>query len=138
MAVGGAWRRARRRPRAWAAAALVFIAAEAAVERFTVRPEAATICFLALEILLLDGAIGWGTVVALVLIQIVWANVHALSVLGLVPLGAELGSALAARWLPLPEAWRASSRRSPEETLRLAAAPPGVSRAVAATPLGLG
>src|SRR5262249_13774310 len=132
------YRLARRRLPAWAAAALVFIAAEAAVERFTVRPEAATICFLALEILMLDGAIGWGTVVALVLIQIVWANVHALSVLGLVPLGAELGRALAAHWLPLREAWRAASRRSREETRRLAVATAGVALAGAATPFGLG
>ena len=132
-----AYRLARRRLPAWAAAGLVFIAAEAAVERFTVRPEAATLCFLALELLLLDGAVGWGTVVALVLIQIVWANVHALAVLGLIPLGAELGGALAARWLPMPEAWRRASSRSPEETRRLAVATAGVALAGAVTPFGL-
>src|SRR5262249_14980601 len=132
-----AYRLARRRLPAWGAAALVFIIAEAAVERFTVRPEAATICLLALEILLLDGAIGWGTVVALVLIQIVWANMHALSVLGLTRLGAELGGALAARWLPLPGAWRAASRRPREEMRRLAVATAGVALAAAATPFGL-
>src|SRR5438093_4795520 len=41
---------ARRRLPAWAAAALVFLAAEAAVERFVVRPEAVTFCFLALAL----------------------------------------------------------------------------------------
>ncbi len=132
-----AYRLARRSLPAWAAAALVFVAAEAAVERFTIRPEAATLCFLAVELLLLDGVIRWRTVVALVGLQIVWANMHALSVLALVPLGAELGSALAARWLPLPAAWHAASARAPDEIRRLAFAVVGVALAGAITPFGL-
>ena len=78
-------------------------------------PKRRPCCFLAVELLLLDGVIRWSTVVALVGLQIVWANMHALSVLALVPLGAELGGALAARWLPLPAAWRAASARAPDE-----------------------
>ncbi len=80
-----AYRLARRRLPAWAAAILVFLAAEAAVERFTVRPEAATFCLLAVQLLLLDGAVGWGTVAALVGVQVMWANLHALSALGSSP-----------------------------------------------------
>ena len=81
------YRLTRRHLPSWAAAVVVFLAAQAAVERFTVRPEAATLCLLALQLLLLDGAIGWSTVVALVGLQIVWANVHALSILGLIQIG---------------------------------------------------
>ena len=73
IAFACAYRLARRYLPAWAAASLVFVAAEAAVERFTIRPEAATLCVLAVELLLLDGAISWGTVVALVVLQIVRA-----------------------------------------------------------------
>ena len=131
-----AYRLARRHLPAWAAAAFVFVAAEAAVERFTVRPEAATLCFLAVELLLLDGAVGWNVVAALVLLQVVWANVHALAILGLAPLGAELAGALAARWLPMPAGWRAASSRSRDEIRRLAVATAGVALAGAATPLG--
>jgi hypothetical protein len=89
-----AWRLARRHLPAWAAAIIVFLAAEAAVERFTARPEAATLCLLAVELLLLDGRLTRGKAVALALLQLLWANVHALSVLGLVPLGAELAAVL--------------------------------------------
>ena len=119
------------------AAVLVFLAAEAAVERFTVRPEAATLAFLALELLLLDGAIGWGTAIALVAMQVVWANVHALSILGLVPLAAELAGAAAARWLPLPAGWKSASRRSDAEIGRLAVAAAGALLAQVATPFGV-
>jgi hypothetical protein len=132
-----AYRLARRRLPAWAAAVVVFLVAEAAVERFTVRPEAVTLLFLAVELLLLDGAVGWGTVAALVALQVAWANLHALSVLGLVPLGAELAGALAATWLPLPEGWRAASRRPGAEVGRIAVTAAGTMLAEAATPFGL-
>ena len=131
-----AYRLARRRLPAWAATFIVFLAAEGAVERFTVRPEAATLCLLAVQLLLLDGAVGWGTVAALVGIQLVWANLHALSVLGLVPLGAELVCALAAAWLPLPTGWQVASRRQRAEVRRLAIAAVGAVLAEAATPFG--
>ena len=131
-----AYRLARRRLPAWAATFIVFLAAEGAVERFTVRPEAATLCLLAVQLLLLDGAVGWGTVAALVGIQVVWANLHALSVLGLVPLGAELVGALAAAWLPLPTGWQVASRRQRAEVRRLAIAAVGAVLAEAATPFG--
>src|SRR5262249_19414573 len=136
-AFGCAYRLARRRLPAWAAAGILFLAAEAAVERFTVRPEAATFFLLAVQLLLLDGPIGWGTVAALVGLQVAWANLHALSVLGLVPLAAELGRALAAAWLPLPAGWRAASRRPPAEVTRIAVATAGAALAEMATPFGI-
>lgn len=132
-----AWRLARRHLPAWAAAIIVFLAAEAAVERFTARPEAATLCLLAVELLLLDGRLTRGKAVALALLQLLWANVHALSVLGLVPLGAELAAALAARWLPLPAGWREASRRDHDEIRRLALVTTCAILAQAATPFGV-
>ncbi len=129
---------ARRRLPAWGAAALVVLAAQAAVERFTVRPEAATFLLLATYLLVLDRAtLGLRALVALVVLQAVWANLHALSVLGLVVLGAELVSAAAARWLPLPPGWRHASRRDGRAVAGLAAATAGAIAAEAATPFGL-
>src|SRR5439155_246019 len=125
---------ARRRLPAWGAAALVVLAAQAAVERFTVRPEAATFLLLATYLLVLDRAsLGLRALVALVVLQAVWANLHALSVLGLVVLGAELVSAAAARWLPLPAGGRSASRRDARAVARLAAATAAAIAAEAAT-----
>jgi hypothetical protein len=131
------WALARRYLPAWAAAAVVYLAAAAAVERFTVRPEAATLCLLAVEMLLLDGRMSRGRAIALVVLQVLWANVHALSVLGLVPLGAELSGALAARWLPLPAGWRLASRRTTNELGLLAVVLVCAILAQAATPFGI-
>jgi len=129
---------ARRRLPAWAAALLVVLAAETAVERFTVRPEAATICFLALYLVVLDGAtLGMPGLAALVLLQVLWANLHALSVLGLVALGAKLAGAAAGLWLPLPEGWRRASRRDAATVARLGAATAVAIAAQIATPFGL-
>src|SRR5204863_513627 len=95
----------------------------AAVERFTVRPEAATFLLLATYLLVLERAtLGLRALAALVVLQVVWANLHALSVLGLVVLGAELASVAAARWLPLPPGWRHASRRDGRAVAGLAAA----------------
>lgn len=88
---------ARRRLPAWAAAAVTALAAATAVERFTVRPEAATLGLLGLYVLVLDRPLTWPRAVALVAVQILWANTHALSILGLVPLGAALAAGLVAR-----------------------------------------
>ncbi|HWP66558.1 MAG TPA: hypothetical protein VNO26_11650, partial [Candidatus Limnocylindria bacterium] len=88
---------ARRRMPGWAAAALTALAAVTAAERFTVRPEAATLAFLGVYVLLLDRPLTWTRAACMVGLQVVWANVHALSVLGLVPLGATLLAALMAR-----------------------------------------
>jgi hypothetical protein len=66
-----------------------------------------------------------------------WANLHALSALGLVPLGAALAGALAAAWLPLPAGWRAASRRPRAEVGRIAVAAAGAVLAEAATPFGV-
>src|SRR5262245_35924360 len=97
---------ARRRAPAWAAAGLTALAATVAAERFTVRPEAVTLGLLGVYLLLLDRPLTWARAVLLVGLQVVWANTHALSVLGLVPLGATLVAALASRWFargePIP------------------------------------
>jgi len=132
-----AWRLARRHVPTWAAVVLVVLAAEAALERFTVRPEAATLCLLAVELLLLDGRITRGKAIALAVLQPIWANVHALSVLGLIPLAAELGGALAARWLPLPAGWRGASHRDPDEVRRLGLVTAFAVVAQALTPFGV-
>src|SRR6185295_6319517 len=79
---------ARRRMPAWAAAALTALAAVVAAERFTVRPEAVSLCLLGVYLLLLDRPLTWARAAALIGLQILWANMHALSVLGLVPIGA--------------------------------------------------
>src|SRR5262249_4055893 len=103
---------ARRRVPAWAAAVLVYLAAEAAVERFTIRPEAVPLALVSLFLLALDRPrIAAGTVALLLGAQVAWANSHALSVLGVVVLASELAGGAAARWLPLPEGWRSASRR---------------------------
>ena len=128
---------ARRRLPAWAAATLVVLAAQAAVERFTVRPEAATFCLLAIYLLVLDSAVlDARRLAALVALQALWANLHALSVLGVAVLGAELASAAAALWLPLPQGWRSASRRDARAVARLAAATAAAIAAEAATPFG--
>jgi hypothetical protein len=128
---------ARRRLPPWAAAALVLLASQAAVERFTVRPEAATLAFLAAYLLLVAGRFGPQACATLVGLAVVWANTHALSVLGLVVVGAALAGALAARWLPLPAGWREASARPADETRWLALAAAGAVLAEAATPFGL-
>jgi hypothetical protein len=108
---------------AWAAALVVSLVALAAVERFTVRPESATFCFLAVYLLLLDGPVGWRRAATIVCLQVLWANMHALSVLGVVPVGAMLFEALV------------TGRRT--EARPLAACLVGVMLAEAATPFGI-
>src|SRR5262245_62418400 len=73
----------RRHLPAWGTAAVLTLAVLVAVERFVPRPEAATLCFLASVLLLLEGPVTWGVVALVVVVQAVWANCHALSVLGL-------------------------------------------------------
>lgn len=127
----------RRRLPAWTTAVLLTLAILVAVERFVPRPEAATLCFLAALLLLLDGPITWPVAALLVALQATWANCHALSVLGLVPIGATLAAALGARLMPMPAGWRAASARPPAETLRLAVVLAGALAAEAATPFGV-
>jgi hypothetical protein len=136
-AFAATWRLARRRLPAWAAGVVVLLGALVAVERFTARPEAVTLCLLATSLLLLDGHIGWRTVALLAGIQLLWANCHALSVLGVGVVALALGGALAARWLPLPAGWAAASRREPDETQRLGVALALCAVAEACTPFGL-
>jgi hypothetical protein len=88
---------ARRRMPSWAAAVLTALAAVVAAERFTVRPEAVSLCFLGVYLLVLDRPVTWPRAAALVGLQILWANMHALSVLGLVPITATLVAALSRR-----------------------------------------
>ena len=115
---------ARRRLPAWAAGLVVFLAANAAIERFTARPEAVTFCLLAAYVWALDaGRVGAGVVLALLAAQVVWANSHALSVLGVAVLGRALvGSVLA---------------RRTRDVLPLAIATAGAAAAELATPFGL-
>ncbi len=130
---------ARRSLPAWAAAVLVWLAVEAAVERFTVRPEAVTFAFVCLYVLALEPRrVHLRTLVLLVVAQVVWANCHALSILGVVVLGSELAGSAAARWLPLPEGWRLTSQRDGRSLAALALATVGALLAEAATPFGLG
>ncbi|MCW5890699.1 MAG: hypothetical protein KIT14_09115 [bacterium] len=136
-AFAAAWRLAQRRLPAWAAAIVVLLAALITVERFTARPEAVTLCLLATSLLVLDGRIGWRAVALLVAMQVVWANCHALSVLGVGVIGLALAGTLVARWVPLPAGWTAASRRPPDEEQRLGVALVGSAIAEACTPFGL-
>lgn len=106
----------------WAAALAVGVAALAAVERYTVRPEAATLCLFAAYVLLLRPPVGWGRALLVVALQVVWANTHALSILGWLPVDAALLAALV-------------GRRADRGPLLLAAV--GVALAELATPYGI-
>ncbi|MGH7894843.1 MAG: hypothetical protein ACREQL_09250, partial [Candidatus Binatia bacterium] len=130
-------RQVRRALPPWGVAMLIALVTLVAVERFTVRPEAVTLALLATVMLLVDRTMTWRRVALLVGIQVVWANCHALSVLGLVPTGAALASALAARTRLLPSGWRAASGRPPEDVTRLVVALAGGLAAEATTPFGL-
>ena len=128
---------ARRRMPGWAAAAVTALAAVVAAERFTVRPEAVTLCLLGVYVLLLDRPFTWGRALLVILLQVVWANAHALSILGVVPIAATLVAALALRWLPLPDDWKRANDRGRAEITPLVAATLGAIAAEAATPWGL-
>jgi hypothetical protein len=129
---------ARRRLPAWAAAVLVFLAAQAAVERFMIRPEAVTFAGLGIYLLVLDRRpLSTAWIVGLVVLQVLWANAHALSVLGIVVLLLELGGSAASLWLPLPAGWRAAGRRESDDLRRLALATVCAVGAECATPFGI-
>jgi len=128
---------ARRRLPGWAAAVLVMLAAQAAVERFVVRPEAATIALLGIYLLILDGRWRPLRMAVLVGLQALWANLHALSVLGLIVLATAWVPAVAACLVPLPSAWRAQVERDPAELRALGFALVAAAAAEAATPFGL-
>jgi hypothetical protein len=124
----------RRRLPAWAAV-LVMLAALAAVERFTVRPEAATMALLGVYLLVLDGPWRPLRMAALVALQALWANLHALSVLGLIPLASAWVAAAASRILPLPAGW--CTQRDGREVRALGLAVVAAAAAETATPFGL-
>ena len=128
---------ARRRLPLWAAAVLVYLAASAAVERFTMRPEAVTFLGIGLYLLLLDGRMTARRALALVMIHVVWANAHALSILGLAVLAAEAVSALIASRAPQSARWLQPSRREPSERRHLGLATLGVMAAECITPFGV-
>jgi len=106
----------------WAAALGVGLAGLAMAERFTVRPEAATFLFVGIYGLALAREVTWPRVALLAGLQVVWANVHALSVLAFLPVGAAIVAAFAGR------------RRDRGPLLALAAA---VTLAEVATPFGI-
>lgn len=136
--LGALYALARRRLPACAAAALVVLVSQAAVERFTVRPEAITWCFLPVFLLVLDRATpGWPALAGLLAMQVLWANCHALSVLGPIVLAAELVGAAAGLWLPLPRGWRSASRRDVASVGRLAVVTCAALAAEAMTPFGI-
>jgi hypothetical protein len=135
---GALYALARRRLPAVAAVALVVLASQAALERFAVRPEAITFCLVAVYLLVLDRTPpSPAALVGLLALQVLWANCHALSVMGLVLLGTELASATAGLWLPLPSGWRSASRYNSANVTWLAVATVAALAAEAATPFGL-
>lgn len=136
-AFAATWQLARRRLPAWAAGIVVLLAALVAVERFTARPEAVTLCLLGVFLLLLDGRVGRATAALLIALQVVWANCHALSILGVGVVGAALAGAMLARWSALPAGWRTASARQPDELRWLGVATLGGIVAEACTPFGL-
>jgi hypothetical protein len=121
----------------WAAAVVLALAAAAAVERFTVRPEPVSFFLLATYLLLLHGPVTRATVMTLVALQLVWANAHALSVLGVVVIALEVAGAAAGRLPWLPAGWRRASARSREEIRWLAAALVLTAACEFATPFGI-
>jgi hypothetical protein len=124
---------ARRHLPAWAAAALLLLAVLAGIERYVPRPEAATYCLLAVFLLILDGDPGPAALAALVGLEVLWANLHALFALGVVVLGLHAAGALAARWLPLPAGFREGAERAGP----LATATAAAALAAMLTPFGV-
>jgi hypothetical protein len=124
---------ARRRLPAWAAAALVLLAVFAGVERYVPRPEAASYCLLAVFLLILEGEPGPAALAALVGLEALWANLHALFALGVVVLGLHAAGAVAARWLPLPAGLRGGAERAGP----LATATAAAALAAMLTPFGV-
>src|SRR5207249_995206 len=68
---------------------------------------------------------------------VLWANAHALSVMGILAIGAELIGSAAGLWLPLPVGWRSASRREPRMVAWLAVTAAGAAAAEVATPFGV-
>jgi len=124
---------ARRRLPAWAAAGLVLLAVLAGIERYVPRPEAATFFLLALFLWVLDGEPSVAALVALVGLEALWANLHALSALGVAVLGLYAAGAVGAHWLPLPAGWR----RGAERAGPLAGAAAAAALAETLTPFGV-
>jgi hypothetical protein len=124
---------ARRRLPAWAAAGLVLLAVLSGIERYVPRPEAATYLLLAVFLLVLDGEPSPAALAGLVGLEALWANLHALSALGVGVLGLFAAGAAVARWLPLPAGWR----RGATQAGPLAVATAAAALAEALTPFGV-
>lgn len=122
-----------------AAAWLTLAAVLIAEERFFVRPEMASFLLLQAVLWLLltarehNGRRLW----LLAPLMLVWANMHALFVVGLLCIGATVLSALASRLPFLPAGWRAASRLTPEAERRLFLWSALAALAVLANPYGL-
>ncbi|MFQ5878173.1 MAG: tetratricopeptide repeat protein [Acidobacteriota bacterium] len=133
--VGGALAAALRRSSAGVAAAVGLVAVVAAQERFTLRPEAASLCLLGLLLFCLERRDSSPRILLIVPpLLLVWANLHALYAVGIgVLILTVLGDLLDAR---RPGPGR-SDRGPAPRPIRVAAAAGAALLATLCTPYGL-
>ncbi len=100
---------------------LVVAITAAAAERFLIRPEMATFVLLALVAWIVDDArAGSGRRLwLLVPLMVLWVNLHALFVLGVMVIAAAMAAAVAAELPLLPPRWREASKLEPQRRRQL-------------------